>query len=196
MPRYGGKSGICLNCGFISVKPDFPAGGVEKCKIPPDAMRTTQKLITNLQNKPNSAVLQQLFSQLCFQILGEARFGAMAEISPETKPAVNGGEQQLLRRLEAMMCANISKPLSLKMLSELTLISPSGINRIFAKYHQQSPAAFYRNLRLEKARELLESGRYSVIAAAGLTGFSSPQHLSAAFRMRYNLTPSECAGLS
>lgn len=57
----------------------------------------------------------------------------------------------------------------------------------------QSPKRFHDHLRLSMAAELLRLGVYSVTEVAARLGFSSPFHLSRAFKQRFGVPPSSMA---
>lgn len=50
---------------------------------------------------------------------------------------------------------------------------------------------FIRNIRLEKAAEMLKTGKYTVAEVAYSTGFKSPTHFSQCFSKRYEVSPSQ-----
>lgn len=54
-----------------------------------------------------------------------------------------------------------------------------------------SPMIYIRILRLEKARELLQSGQHSFSEIASRCGFSSPTYFTRCFKSHFEMTPSE-----
>ena len=50
--------------------------------------------------------------------------------------------------------------------------------------------AFYRDIRLGKARRLLSGSPLPITEIALATGFASPAHFAAAYKARYGETPS------
>ncbi|OGV66305.1 MAG: hypothetical protein A3K19_20025 [Lentisphaerae bacterium RIFOXYB12_FULL_65_16] len=58
----------------------------------------------------------------------------------------------------------------------------------------QSPKRFYDNLRLSMAAELLRLGIHTVSEVSERLGYSSPFHLSRAFRQRFGIPPSRLRG--
>lgn len=53
-----------------------------------------------------------------------------------------------------------------------------------------TPVEFVRDLRLQRAKEYLETGEYNVSEVAYLTGFSNPKYFSTCFKEKYNMSPS------
>ena len=54
-----------------------------------------------------------------------------------------------------------------------------------------APADLVRNIRLEKARQLLEEGKSNVSQVAYSTGFDNPNYFSKAFKKHFGISPSE-----
>ena len=95
----------------------------------------------------------------------------------------------IIQTLETME-NHIAAPLSLKQLALLSSISPRQLNRIFIEKIGQSTMSVYRNLRLEKAYNLIEQTVLSLTEIALATGFSSSAHFSKAFQEKYRSPPS------
>jgi AraC-like DNA-binding protein len=69
-------------------------------------------------------------------------------------------------------------------------LSERRFRQVFEKIMGDSPKRFYDALRLDRAEDLLRIGIYSVSQVATLLGYSSPFHLSKAFRARFGVPPS------
>jgi len=54
-----------------------------------------------------------------------------------------------------------------------------------------SPGFYIKTMRLEKAKELLETTDLSVSEAAFKTGFGTPSNFSKVFSEKYGITPSQ-----
>ena len=93
--------------------------------------------------------------------------------------------------IEAMI-NHIADTLSLDQLAGFAQVSPRQLNRLFKSKLNQTTMDFYRNLRLEKARNLLSQTPLSSTEIALATGFSSSAHFSSAFRAKFNQPPSSC----
>ena len=57
----------------------------------------------------------------------------------------------------------------------------------------QSPSEFIRSIRLKRAAELLETGRYSVQDISWKVGFNTPRYFSSYFKEMFGMTPSQYA---
>ena len=54
-----------------------------------------------------------------------------------------------------------------------------------------SPIDFVREMRIKRAKQLVESGEYNVSTIAYMTGFNDPKYFSKCFKKRYGVSPSE-----
>ena len=95
----------------------------------------------------------------------------------------------VIHAIEAME-NHIADPLDLGQLAMLSRVSPRQLNRLFYDKLGQSTMTVYRDLRLEKARNLLLQSVLSITEIALATGFSSSAHFSKSFRDKYDVTPS------
>jgi len=57
----------------------------------------------------------------------------------------------------------------------------------------ESPAAFFKNYKLNKAAELICDGKYNLSEISEKTGFASLSHFSTSFKKHFGMTPSEYA---
>lgn len=89
-----------------------------------------------------------------------------------------------------MMENHVADPLNLDQLAHLSGLSPRQLNRLFSEKLGASTMGFYRGLRLEKARNLLEQSVLSITEIALATGFASSAHFSTAFKTRFGYPPS------
>lgn len=88
------------------------------------------------------------------------------------------------------MEGHIADTLTLDQLARFAELSSRQLNRLFQEKLDQTTMAFYRNLRLEKAQNLLKYSALPVIEIAILTGFSSATHFATAHTQRYGYPPS------
>jgi len=89
-----------------------------------------------------------------------------------------------------IMDNRIGDLLSLDDIARVVGVGKRQLNRLFREKLGRSTMAFYRDLRLEKARSLLTSSSLSMTEIALATGFSSSAHFSKAHAEHYGLSPS------
>jgi transcriptional regulator GlxA family with amidase domain len=86
------------------------------------------------------------------------------------------------------MRAKSSEDISLDNLAEIVLCTSDQIIRLFRNQVAMSPHVLLVQLRLERARKLIDSGQ-SIADATLLAGFSNQSLLTRRFKNRYGLTP-------
>ena len=77
-------------------------------------------------------------------------------------------------------------------IAENMYLSPFYISKIFKSETGDTPIRHLINIRLEKAKELLENGYGgSVQEIAAMVGYDDAYHFSKLFKKRYNITPTQ-----
>ena len=87
------------------------------------------------------------------------------------------------------MKAHMDEDMSIKSLAATASMSPSHFTRAFREATGQPPHRYLTELRIAKARELLETTRFSVIDVGLECGFGVPTHFATAFRKGTGLSP-------
>ncbi len=82
---------------------------------------------------------------------------------------------------------------SVEQLSRDLCMERTGLYRKLVTMLDQSPSLFIRNIRLQRAAQLLAEGNLSITEIAERTGFSSSSYLSKCFQEMYGCRPSEYA---
>ncbi|HVM85689.1 MAG TPA: GlxA family transcriptional regulator [Candidatus Binatia bacterium] len=95
---------------------------------------------------------------------------------------------KLIQVIQSME-ANLEEPLSRGDLAKAASLSSRQMERLFAKYLKKSPARYYVELRLNRARLLLLQTNMSVIDIALACGFVSASHFSKCYRDFFGKTP-------
>jgi AraC family transcriptional regulator, glycine betaine-responsive activator len=94
------------------------------------------------------------------------------------------------------MQATIENPLDRTVMARFLSISPRHLDRLFRQHLHVGFLQFYRGLRLQHARQLLEQSPLSILEIAVATGFSSTSHFSSAFKAQFGTSPARKRGLS
>ena len=84
-------------------------------------------------------------------------------------------------RTKELLARDLANPPTLEILGQEVGCSPFYLSRIFSREVGLTIPQYLRNLRMERAAELLRSGRYNVTEAATEVGYSSLSHFSKAF---------------
>ncbi len=89
----------------------------------------------------------------------------------------------------ALMEENLEEPLSCVELAEGCGISSRQMERLFRKYLARTPRRYYLQLRLQRARRLLNESSLPVMEVALACGFVSPSHFAKCYREQYKQVP-------
>lgn len=85
-----------------------------------------------------------------------------------------------------------SEKISLDQIAENMYLSSFYISRIFKSETGNTPIRHLINVRLEKAKELLENGyQGSIQEVAAMVGYDDAYHFSKLFKKRYGISPSQ-----
>jgi len=89
-----------------------------------------------------------------------------------------------------MMETHIADPLSLKQIAEITGVGSRQLNRMFQAKLGRSTMAFYRDLRLDRARRLISQTPLPLSEVAEATGFAAMPHFSRVYSAAFGVSPS------
>lgn len=90
-----------------------------------------------------------------------------------------------------LMKNNIEEPLSISEIANWVNISRRQLERMFGNYVNASPSRYYMELRLTRARQLLQQTNKPVAEVAVATGFVSIPHFRSCFFQLFEVTPGQ-----
>jgi AraC-like DNA-binding protein len=98
-----------------------------------------------------------------------------------------------VKKVEEFIEANWDRPMDVRAMSIIANVSARSLFRQFKKDRGYSPADFAKQIRLDRAREMLEQGneRASVTQIALRCGFQNPGHFARDFRLAFGELPSQ-----
>lgn len=94
-----------------------------------------------------------------------------------------------VERVIAILKRNLAEPPTLEAIGREVGCSPFYLSRTFSAETGQTIPQYLRKLRLERAAELLSSGKCNVTEAAMEVGYSSLSHFSQAFHQTFGCCP-------
>ena len=86
---------------------------------------------------------------------------------------------------------NYEKDISVGDAAQILGLNGEYLNKIFKKETGESFSRYLTQVRMEKAKELLESGQFNVNEVSARTGYKSSQYFSITFRRYMGYSPSE-----
>jgi AraC-like DNA-binding protein len=133
---------------------------------------------------PDRRILAPIFLQeMVYRVLQREQFSRLMTLAA-TQTASNP-----LTAALAYVRDNLSQPLTVADMAEQVSLSPSAFAHLFRDVTGKSPYQFVKELRLDRARELLVDGEMPVATVSKQVGYSSASHFISEFRRRFGMTP-------
>jgi transcriptional regulator GlxA family with amidase domain len=145
----------------------------------------TIDMMLNIISRQHGA---ELAVQVADQLLHE-RIRGQHDQQRMSLPARLGVRHSKLLAVIQEMENNLEEPLPRAKLAKEVGLSTRQLERLFQKYLKRSPARFYLELRLSRARLLLLQTKMSIIDVALACGFVSASHFSKCYRDYFGRTP-------
>ena len=105
---------------------------------------------------------------------------------------LSGSQDQMITPAVTEIKRNFTNPnLTISQLADLCGISEVYFRTLFTRRFGMGPKEHIIQLRIRYARQLLESGQFSVNETAGLCGFTEPCHFSREFKKYVGISPKQ-----
>ena len=170
---------------------DVVAGQSEKSAVAP-TMRLTTRQLQLLASLPKAPVLRMAQS-VWYQAKALELAAELFFIAQDDQELFCHRQQRLsVERVEkviALLRERLTNPPSLEEIGQAAGCSPFYLSRTFSTATGRTIPQYVRQLRMERAAELLRSGRFNVTEAALEVGYSSLSHFSQAFHDTFGCCP-------
>jgi len=114
------------------------------------------------------------------------------EIQEAQVDALNQQDKALMDRLYAIMEEELSnEELNINKFTEMMYMSRTKLYYKIKGLTGETPNAFFKKYKLNRAAEMLKSGNHNISEVSDLTGFSSPTVFTRNFRAQFGMTPTE-----
>jgi len=100
-------------------------------------------------------------------------------------------EKEIILRIKSFVKNNIDGELTLIRISEKVNYNPSYISRFFKQSTGINLFDYISNIRISKAKELLENDNINILNIAKAVGYDSSQYFSTVFKKITGMTPIE-----
>ena len=101
-------------------------------------------------------------------------------------------DQKFMDELYKLMEEELSNTeLNINRITELLYMSRTKLYYKIKGLTGETPSSFFRTYKLNRAAELLKSGKYSISEIVDKTGFSTQSHFSSVFKSKFGVTPSQ-----
>lgn len=152
--------------------------------VDPELLATLVRLLRSLDSATDQRVPAPLYvEEIVHRVLGRER--------PSRRPP----RHPILAAL-TFARAHYAEPLTVTDLARRVALSPSAFSAQFREATGRAPYQFLKDLRLDRARELLVDGGTSVTSVSRRVGYTSVSHFIKEFRTRFGMTPKAYADLS
>ena len=109
---------------------------------------------------------------------------------PRLTEPLGGTVPDIVRTAIRLMESGLEEPLSMPEISRQAGISQRQLTRLFERHLGKSPAHYYRDIRLDRARGLVTQTELPLTEIAIASGFRSQGTFTRAYRVRFGLAPS------
>lgn len=148
-----------------------------------------QALVSGLRNPPVPAVAQPLWYEAKALELMAQLFVREPEEEEFFCTRQKRMAKERVEQVLAIMRRSLAEPPSLEEIGREVGCSPFYLSRTFSKEMGMGLPQYLRQLRMERAAELLRSGEFNVTEAAFEVGYSSLSHFSQAFHQTIGCCP-------
>jgi AraC-like DNA-binding protein len=104
---------------------------------------------------------------------------------------VRVNKNELINHLKDFLYQNYNKDLYIEKIAKNMYVTPTYLCKIFKEVTGETPMGFLIKLRLNKAKELLEMGSYSIKEISKNIGYNDYYHFSKLFKKYYGVSPSK-----
>lgn len=108
---------------------------------------------------------------------------------PDTMEPLGSSSPDVVKQAITVMEDHIEEVLSIPDICKQIKISQRQLDRLFADYVNKTPALYYRDIRLDRARGLVTQTEMSLTEVCVACGFVSPVHFSRVYKERFGLPP-------
>ena len=153
-----------------------------------------QKLLTEIFTKRADAAAPNLYTNNRVLRLLEAFLENILKngISPNTLPASLKDVQNILK-VESILLENYNSEFpSIGNLAREALMSQTKLKNVFKKAFGMGMYEYYQKNRMHKAKQLLDTGKYSVSEVGVLLGYQNLSNFSNSFKKEFHHLPKDC----
>lgn len=104
-----------------------------------------------------------------------------------------GSQIDLLQQILTYMDEKVTEPITIEQICHKFFMSRTSLQALFKMYLHNSPKSYLINIKLQKSKELIREGQYTISEIADMLGFSSIHYFSRLFKKYFDLSPSEYA---
>ncbi|MBF0575472.1 hybrid sensor histidine kinase/response regulator transcription factor [Dysgonomonas sp. GY617] len=136
--------------------------------------------------------LQTLLTSLLNNRKREIELFLRKPFLPIQQTGMSKADEHFLNKIIDIINENITDPnFNVERLADLIYMSRSSLHRKIKGTMDSTPTDFIRFVRLQKAAELIQEGKYRINEICYLVGINSPSYFIKLFQTQYGMTPKE-----
>jgi AraC family transcriptional activator of pyochelin receptor len=157
--------------------------------IEPETSRIVHQLLMN----PYTSTMHRMYAEgKALELLAISFDAALFErVAPLKAASLSRNDRSKVVKAKEMLHNRMAAPPSLIELSRMVGLNDYKLKIGFKEQYGKSVFAYLRDQRMDKAKELLQTGKVSVSQAAGLVGYANFSHFAELFRKYYGFNPSQ-----
>lgn len=141
-----------------------------------DAFENAFSLLKNENNMEN---LERFIQNRC----SDCAVAVMSVMSKQKNP--------IIQKAIEFINEHIAEDITLEQTAKAVQVSSFYLSKLFKEEKNQNYITYLTDLRMEKARELLQQGHISIKEVSAATGFNDQNYFSRIFRNKFGVTPTE-----
>ncbi len=156
------------------------------------------RLMEEIWSIPQNDPLQNIFLQNRVTLLIERFFTRLHDKSSLLEGRFNLADDEVKRliQVEQLLVNDFSEPPpTIDEFSRIVSMSSTKLKKSFKGIYGNSIYAYYQKVRMQKAKELLLSGKYNVNETAEAIGYHNTSNFILAFKKQFAVSPGEVAAL-
>lgn len=165
-----------------------------KASFYPTVTPALRSLAQQIWKAPYSGAMQQMYlyskawellaMQIDLLVADQAKAVTEANFRPDTIARLHYAKEILTKQLE--------HPPSLSDIARQVGVSDRTLLRGFRRLFGTTPMGYLTQQRMQRARQLLREGHWTVAEAARMVGYGHLGHFATAFRRQFGMNPREC----
>jgi AraC-like DNA-binding protein len=142
------------------------------------------RFLRSIETGPDRRVLAPMYlKEMVYRVLQREQYARLLDLA--AAEAASNPVSAVLQYVQG----HLTEPLTVADLAEQVSLSPSAFAHLFRDVTGRSPYQFVKEMRLDRARELLIDGQFAVARVSKEVGYGSVSHFISEFRARFGVTP-------
>ncbi|MFQ4146616.1 AraC family transcriptional regulator [Chlorogloeopsis sp. ULAP02] len=160
----------------------------------PEATTAIQSVTQQIVNCPYQGISKRIYLQGKIVELMALQLAPILAEKGKTQPYPGLRKETIdcIYQAKEILLSRLENPPSSWDLAQTVGVSERTLRRGFQELFQTTVFGYLTSQRMEKAKNLLRSGKVTVTEVAMIVGYSNTSHFGAAFKRQFGITPRDC----